>query len=165
MSRQNRIALLVAAVLVVAVSGTVFATRRTPSVGGPAAPAASGEDQADAGPPDASAVAHAAGRLTEHGIAVDEAQLTDLAGRYGVGGAVRLIAWADETGKSVDELAAMRDGDGSPGSGMGWGQIAHQLGVSPGIGAVMGGGGGAGHDSAPGQKGGDQSEEPAASGD
>jgi hypothetical protein len=161
MSRQNRLALLIAAVLVVAVSGTVLATRQPAPLGGPAVPAASGEDQAEDGPPDASAVAHAADRLSSHGIDVDEAQLTDLAARYGVGGAVRLVVWADETGKTVDELVAMRDGDGSPGSGMGWGQIAHELGVHPGIGAVMGGGNGQGngrgHD--------DGSEEPEASGD
>ena len=158
MSRQNRIALLVAAVLVVAVSGTVLATRRTPSVGTQAVPAASGEDETDEGPPDASAVAHAADRLSAHGLTVDEAQLTDLASRYGVGGAVRLVVWADETGKTIDELGAMRDGDGSAGSGMGWGQIAHELGVHPGIGAVMGGGKGQGKQ----DKGAD---EPEASGD
>ena len=164
MSRQNRIAFLIAALLVVAVSGTVLATRRAPSIGGPAAPAASAEADDGEGTPDASAVAHAADRLTQSGISVDEAQLTDLAGRYGIGGAVRLVAWADATGRSVDELAAMRDGDGSPGSGMGWGQIAHELSVSPGIGSVMGGGNGGGRESAPGQQS-DEGEEPAASGD
>jgi len=131
MSRQNRIAFLVAALLVVAVSGTVLATRQTPSSGGPAAPAASGE--ADEGPPDASAVAHAADRLSAHGY--DPAQLSELAGRYGVGGAVRLIAWAKDSGQSVETLAAKRD------DGMGWGQIARDLHVSPGIGAIMRGGG------------------------
>ena len=140
MSRQNRIALLIAAVLVVAVSGTVLATRQAPSLEGAGAPAASAEDEPEEGPPDASDVAHAADRLSAHGLSVDETQLADLAGRYGLGGAVRLVAWADETGMTVDEIAAMRDGDGTDGSAMGWGQIAHELGVHPGIGAVMGGG-------------------------
>ncbi|HEX5038707.1 MAG TPA: hypothetical protein VFW95_01050 [Candidatus Limnocylindria bacterium] len=135
MSRQNRIAFLVAAVLVVAVSGTVLATRRAPPVGQPAAPAASAQGEADEGPPDAADVAHAAERLRAHGYEGNEAQLTDLASRYGVGGAVRLVVWADESGESVDAIAARRD------DGMGWGQIAHDLGVSPGIGAVMRGGG------------------------
>ena len=91
-------------------------------------------------------------RLAAHGITVDEAQLTDLAGRYGVGGAVRLMAWAEETGMTVEEIAAMRDGDGTPESVMGWGQIAHELGVHPGIGSIMGNGGGGGRDAAPGQQ-------------
>jgi len=159
MSRQSRLALVIAAVLIVAVSGTVLATRHSPTVGGPDAPAASAGDQGDEGTPDATDIAHAIDRLSAQGFAVDESQLTDLAGRYGVGGAVRLVVWADETGKTIDELAAMRDGDGSPGSGMGWGQIAHELGVHPGIGAVMGGGNGQGHG------GDDDGEEPEASGD
>jgi hypothetical protein len=151
MSRQNRIALLIAAVLVVAVSGTVLATRQGPTGGAPAAPAASGDDDGD-GLSDASDVAHAAERLAAHGITVDEAQLNDLAGRYGVGGAVRLMAWAEETGMTVEDIAAMRDGDGTPETVMGWGQIAHELGVHPGIGSIMGNGGGGGRDAAPGQQ-------------
>jgi hypothetical protein len=155
MSRQNRIAWLIAAVLVVAVSGTVLATRQAPSADTPAAPAASGEDLADEGPPDASAIAHAADRLSAHRIAFDEAVLTDLAARYGIGGAVRLVVWAGQTGKTIDQLTDMRDGDGSPGSQMGWGQIAHELHVSPGIGAVMGGGKGQAGDADEGEASGD----------
>ena len=69
-----------------------------------------------------------------------------LAAKYGVGGAVRLEAWAKATGKTVAQLAAMRDG------GMGWGAIAHQLekadsslNLSPGIGWIMGHGHGHGN--------------------
>ena len=69
-----------------------------------------------------------------------------MAAKYGVGGAVRLEAWADATGKSVTELGAMFDG------GMGWGAIAKQLEhadsslhLSPGIGWIMGHGHGNGH--------------------
>jgi hypothetical protein len=160
MNRQNRIALLIAAVLVVAVSGTVLATRRAPSLEGAGAPAASAQDEPEEGAPDASGVAHAADRLSAHGLSVDEAQLAALAGRYGLGGAVRLVAWADETGMTVDEIAAMRDGDGTDGSAMGWGQIAHELGVHPGIGSIMGNGGGNGQ----GHKD-DEGDEPEASGD
>ena len=50
------------------------------------------------------------------------------------------------------DIAAMRDGDGTPESVMGWGQIAKKLGVHPGIGSVMGNGGGHGRDDAPGQQ-------------
>ncbi len=41
----------------------------------------------------------------------------------------------------IADLRAMRDGDGSEGSGMGWGQIAKELGVHPGLGSIMGQGG------------------------
>jgi hypothetical protein len=86
-------------------------------------------------------------------------EVAALAENYGVGGAVRLLAWADATGKTAAELGAMFD------SGMGWGAIAKQLNAAdaegdlnlrPGIGWVMGGGGqgqGQGHGkvNAPGQ--------------
>ena len=54
----------------------------------------------------------------------------------------------------VEAIAAMRDGtDAEP--GMGWGRIAHELGVHPGIGSIMGNG--HGKDDAPGQQ--DEPEE------
>jgi hypothetical protein len=76
-----------------------------------------------------------------------------LAATYGVGGAVRILAWGAATDADV---AAMFD------SGMGWGEIARQLNeadaegdlnLHPGIGWVMGGGQGQGHGkaNAPGQ--------------
>ena len=46
----------------------------------------------------------------------------------------------------------MRDGDGTEGSAMGWGRIAKELGFHPGIGSIMGNGGGHGRDNAPGQQ-------------
>ncbi len=77
--------------------------------------------------------------LKDAGITATAAELKTLAAKYGVGGAVRLEAWADATGKSVTELGAMFDG------GMGWGAIAKQLEqadsslhLSPGIGWIMG---------------------------
>lgn len=79
--------------------------------------------------------------LSDAGIETDAATVADLAATYGVGGAVRLIAWADASGQSVDDLAAMFDG------GTGWGRIAQQLNadddalhLSPGIGWLMGNG-------------------------
>jgi hypothetical protein len=84
-------------------------------------------------------------------IVTDAATVAELAATYGVGGAVRILAW----GASTDaDVAAMFD------SGMGWGEIARQLNeadadgdldLHPGIGWVMGGGQGQGKANAPGQ--------------
>jgi hypothetical protein len=86
-------------------------------------------------------------------IVTDAATVAELAAIYGVGGAVRILAWGALTDADV---AGMRD------SGMGWGEIARQLNeddaegdldLRPGIGWVMGGGQGEGHGkaNAPGQ--------------
>ena len=152
MDRRNRLALMAAAVLLLVVTGTVLATRAPDTADEPAQLTASQGAEAEDVPPTADELAHAADRLGASEIAFDEAALADLASRYGLGGAVRLFAWADATGMSLDELAAMRDGDGTEGSAMGWGQIAKELGVSPGIGSIMGNGGGHGRDDAPGQQ-------------
>jgi hypothetical protein len=152
-TRSNRLAVLGAATLIVAATGTVLATRAPRSDGQPAPPAASQAAEEDTeGPPTAETLAHAQERLEAGGITVDAAELSDLAGRYGLGGAVRVLAWAEESGTSPADITAMRDGDGSPESVMGWGQIAKELGVHPGIGSIMGNGGGHGHDDAPGQQ-------------
>jgi hypothetical protein len=151
MNRTNRIAIFAAGVLILAIGGTVLATRTPAASSPPARFAASQEpqdqDEADA-PPTADEIAHAVDRLQAHGFATDAAALGALAESYGLGGAVRLTAWSTETGMTVAELAAKRD------SGMGWGQIAHELGVHPGIGSIMGNANAAeghGRDNAPGQ--------------
>ena len=151
MSRGNRIALVGGAVLLLAVSGTVLATRQPPIANEPAGVAQDGEDT----PPSAEELAHAADRLRAHNITVDDAVLNDLATRYGLGGAVRVLAWAADPNDevTVESIAAMRDGDGTEGSAMGWGRIAKELGFHPGIGTIMGNGGGHGRDNAPGQQG------------
>ena len=94
-------------------------------------------------------------RLGNQEIVATAEEVAALAADYGVGGAVRLLAWADATGKTAAELGAMFD------SGLGWGQIAKQLNeedaegdldLRPGIGWVMGGQGeGHGKANAPGQ--------------
>jgi hypothetical protein len=146
MNQRNRVALLAAALLIVALAGGAFASRLPRAERAPDQAASSHEPQtADESPPTADELAHAADRLAANGIEADAALLADLASRYGLGGAVRLFAWSDETGMTVDELAAMRD------EGRGWGQIAHELGVHPGIGSIMGNGGGHGREGAPGQ--------------
>ncbi|HSM38270.1 MAG TPA: hypothetical protein VK838_02975 [Candidatus Limnocylindrales bacterium] len=91
-------------------------------------------------------------RLDAAGISTDPDAVSALAEKYGVGGAVRLLAWADASGMSVDEIGAMFD------AGMGWGEIGRQLNdadsslsLHPGIGWVMGNGGGHGSASDHGQ--------------
>jgi hypothetical protein len=153
MTRSNRLAVLGGATLVLAATGTVLATRAPRNDAQPAPPAASQaaeEDTDDA--PSADALVHAQDQLEASGVTVDAAELSDLAGRYGLGGAVRVEAWAQESGTSVADITAMRDGDGTPESVMGWGQIAKELGVHPGIGSIMGNGGGHRRDNAPGQQ-------------
>ena len=154
MDRSNRLALMAAAVMLLVVTGTVLATRAPGAADEPAQLTASqgAELESEDAPPTAEELSHAADRLSAREIAFDDAALADLASRYGLGGAVRLFAWADATGRSVDDLAAMHDTGGPDGGPMGWGKIAKELGVSPGIGSIMGNGGGHGRDTAPGQQ-------------
>ena len=142
------------AVLVIAV-GSAFAvgqptTPRSPLL---ADESAEPQEQQDEAPPTEEDVAHAVERLLAKGFSTDAAALAALAAEHGVGGAVRLVAWADETGMSVDELVAMRA------DGMGWGLMARELDVHPGLGSIMGNGGngngngnGLGREGAPGQQ-------------
>jgi hypothetical protein len=153
MTRTNRIAILAALALLVVAAGTVFATRAPQAE---RQPAGNLQDEDEEAAPDAEAIQHAIDRLDENEIAVDEGVFTDLAGRYGLGGAVRLSAWASQTGMPVDELAAMRDSGGTDGAPMGWGRLAKDLrdqgfDVRPGVGSIMGGGRGPGEDP-PGQE-------------
>jgi hypothetical protein len=141
MTRSTRIAVF-SGVLLILVAGTALASQlpRSPQQG---PLTASQEPEA---PPTADELAHAKDRLAASGINADTNQLSDLAADYGLGGAVRLFAWSDQTGTSIADLRARRD------AGEGWGQIAKDLGVSPGIGSIMGNGGGLGRDDAPGQQ-------------
>ena len=142
MNRTNRIALLLAGVLVVALAGTALAMRS------PVADAPTPMQADDPEPLDQAGVDHAVERLGASGIEADAARVTELATEHGVGGAVRILAWADELEGTVsaDDIVAMRA------DGLGWGQIARELGVHPGLGSIMGNGGGHGRDSAPGQQ-------------
>jgi hypothetical protein len=134
MTRSNRIALLASLALLVALAGGALATRAPQVADEPAQLTASHEAEAEA--EDAgNGAAHALERLSEAGIEADDAEFDDYAARYGVGGAIRLYAWADATGMTVEEIAALRDGDGEP---VGWGRMARDLGVHPGIGSIMG---------------------------
>lgn len=148
MTRTNRIALLAAIALILAVSGTVLATRAPNS---PAQPAQDTQDEEDT-PPTAEELATTAQKLRDAGLEVNDAELADLAATYGMGGAVRIIAWSQDpdVGLSVADIRERRDGTETE-PGMGWGRIAKELGVSPGLGSIMGNGGGHGRDNAPGQ--------------
>ena len=146
-----------AAVLVLLVAGSVYATRSNPGERRPVLAAASkaptspdAEDEAGSEPLTADHAARLLDLLSTAGIdGVTADQLTALAAKYGVGGAVRLEAWATASGKSVAEVGAMVD------SGKGWGAIAQELNdanaslnLSPGIGWIMSGGHGHGAGSA-----------------
>lgn len=150
MSRRNRIALLAALVLLVVVAGTVFATRQPPTAEEPAQ-VTQDEDEA---PPTAEDIAHAKARLEAKGIPFRDATLNDLAARYGIGGAVRVLVWAGGNEELMGQITEMRDTGGTEGTGMGWGRIAKDLdlGMHPGIGSIMGNGGGNGRANAPGQQ-------------
>lgn len=160
MNRGSRLALLAAGALVLAAAGTVLATRPPTPADRPGHQASEHEAEpaghADGDASKARALSRAAERLD-----VEEELLGELASEYGVGGAVRIVAWSldNDEGATIEQIQAMRDGDGSEGSAMGWGRIAKELGVQPGIGSIIGNGGGAvharghGRDGAPGQQG------------
>lgn len=135
------VVLAVALVLLVAGSALAnkgFQTSQQPDV------VAQDEEE---GPPSQQVLEKIVDRLDSAGIDTTAATVAELAATYGVGGAVRLLAWADATGMTAAEIGAMFD------SGLGWGAIAKQLNeedaegdlnLRPGIGWVMGGGQGQG---------------------
>ena len=136
MTRTNRIALLAALALLVALAGSALATRAPQVADEPAQLAASHEAEGgelEAEDLDGATVARE--RLLDAGIETDPAEFDELAAVHGVGGAVRLYAWADATNRPVSEIAGLREVDGQP---VGWGRIAKELGVHPGIGSIMG---------------------------
>ncbi len=148
MNRRNRFAALAAVALVFVAAGTVLAIRAPQAPDGPTLLGQDGDDT----PPSAEDLAHAAERLAANDLDVSDDLLAELAASYGVGGAVRVVAWSGGDDALMSEIRAMRDGDGTEDSGMGWGQIAKELGVHPGIGSIMGQGGGHGREGAPGQQ-------------
>jgi hypothetical protein len=141
MQRSTRILVGVLALILLA-AGTALAARNLgdhPTAGPVAASQAPKESEAPEAPLTDADAAHFVDRLHAAGITTTAAAFRALASMYGAGGAVRLMAWAKATGKTSADIAKMRDG------GMGWGQIAHALHQSPGIGSIMGGGDGAAH--------------------
>jgi hypothetical protein len=139
MTRTNSLGVALAVALILIATSAVLVTRAL-ETSEPANQQAANEDENE-GPPTADELAHAGDRLAANGFEVSDEVLTELATQYGVGGAVRIVAWSEADPARMADLRAMRDGDGSEGSGMGWGQIAKELGVHPGIGSIMGKGG------------------------
>ena len=136
MHRSLRIGMF-ALLLVGVVGGSALAAQGLRSDKTPSLFAGSGEpeaSEAEGALPTGDELARAVDRLKAHDLTATVDQLKALAAKYGLGGAVRLVAWSADTGKTIAELSAMRD------AGKGWGQMAHELGVSPGIGWIMGNG-------------------------
>jgi hypothetical protein len=162
-NRTLRIAAAVGALSIVVVATALAAPSNRGSVEmvpfGASHQASPGEraNEADDGPPSAELLDKLVTRLGEAGVNANRGDIEALAADYGVGGAVRLLVWAQESGVSTGDLAAMFD------AGTGWGEIARQLNgdndalsLHPGLGSVMGGGNGngkaLGHANAPGQQ-------------
>lgn len=139
------------ALLIVIATGGALANRAPSAQDSSDQPKA--EDQG--APPSADEVARVVERLADAGIDTRAETVAALAADHGLGGAVRLLAWSDASGLSVDEIAEMRTGSDET-EPMGWGRLARELNTAnpeldlhPGIGQIMGGG--HGRDDAPGQ--------------
>jgi hypothetical protein len=147
MTRTNRLALLGALLLLFVAAGAALAIR-APDATDPPAPLAQDDEET---PPTAEELAHAKDRLAANDLEVSDDVLAELAASYGLGGAVRVVAWSDGDPDRMVRIRDMRDSDGAEDPAMGWGQIAKELGEHPGIGSIMGKGGGHGRENAPGQ--------------
>ncbi len=164
MSRPLRI-LLAAGALVLVVAASVLAAPsdrgrdRMAPVAASHQPSPGQGETADEGPPSAELLDRLVTRLGEAGVNTDAGTIEALAADHGVGGAVRLLVWSQQSGISTGDLAGMLD----PDAGIGWGEIARQLNADndalslhPGIGSVMGNAGGNGQGlgraNAPGQQ-------------
>lgn len=140
MNRTSRIALLAALALLVVLAGNALANR-SPLADDPAPELADEQEEA----PDDVAIERVVERLEASDIDANPDRVRELAGEHGLGGAVRLLAWEAE-GISIDEVIGRRA------AGEGWGEIAKHYDVHPGIGSIMGRGGGHGRENAPGQQ-------------
>lgn len=169
--RMNRYVRVLAAALglLLVVVGTTLANRPGPSDNPRPEVAASHQPQQDDGDEDGPQPANVPDKVVER---LQDAEIADadavaeLAATYGIGGAVRLLAWADATGMSVADLEALLGPSDGKGDGWAWGQVARQLNeenpdlhLTPGVGQIMGQGQGQGQgsehglgrESAPGQ--------------
>jgi hypothetical protein len=134
MTRSRRLAALgVGLAAVLLIGGTAVLAGLGPPEGRPPADVPA---QASPEAPSAERIERILEKLSGAGISTTSAEFSTLAAKYGVGGAVRILAFADASGKSAAQIGAMFDG------GKGWGQIRKELGLSitPGIGWIMGGG-------------------------
>lgn len=99
----------------------------------PAADRAEQANEADASPSPAN-LDRMVQRLAAAGITTTAQDLAALAAKVGVGGAVRVLRFAQASGKTPTEILALFE------SGKGWGVIARELklDIGPGNGSVMG---------------------------
>jgi hypothetical protein len=148
MNRTLRIGLAAGALVLLVVGGVLAAPSergrdRMAPVAASHQPASPGQvetqDEDEDGAPSQLVLDRVVGRLADAGITTDADTVAELAADHGVGGAVRLLAWAHASGMSTSELADMFA------SGMGWGEIAAELDLHPGIGSIMGNAGGNGN--------------------
>src|ERR671914_3036114 len=102
MTRTYRLAGLTALLLLFVAAGAVLAMR-APEATDPPPPLAQDEDET---PPTAEELAHAKERLAADDLEVADDVLAELAGQYGLGGAVRIVAWSDG---NADRMARIRD--------------------------------------------------------
>jgi hypothetical protein len=130
-TRTLRISLLVVLLIVVASTAGALAFRGAAGTAG---------ESPEAGEGAGDNVERVVDRLAEVGITTDADELVALAEAHGIGGTVRILAYADAAGIDPSEIVAMRD------EGMGWGQIRRTLAeahegfdLPPGIGWIMGG--------------------------
>jgi hypothetical protein len=134
--RFTPIALGLAAILIL--GGSIAAAAVIPSLTAQPGTAQASPEAKEA--PSAEKVKQILDRLGAAGITATADDFNALAQKYGVGGAVRVLAFAHAAGKTPADITAMFDG------GKGWGQIRRELNltISPGIGWIMG----HGHDNA-----------------
>jgi hypothetical protein len=134
--RLTPIALGVAAILVL--GGSIAAAAMFPSVDAQPKTAQASPEAKEA--PSAEKIQSILDRLGTVGIKATADEFKTLAEKYGVGGAIRVLAFADAAGKSTADITALFD------SGKGWGLIRRELGltIGPGLGWIMG----QGHDKA-----------------
>ncbi len=100
----------------------------------PEAPESPEAQESPGASPSAANLDRIVARLAAAGITATSDELSALAAKVGVGGAVRVLNFAKASGKTPDEIVAMFEG------GMGWGQIVRELKleIGPGIGSIMG---------------------------
>ena len=132
MNERRRVAIVAGLAAVVLLGGAVAVAGLLPPAGEPP-PAAQATPEAKE-KPSAEKVQRILDGLKNAGINTTTAQFDALADKYGVGGAVRVLAFANASGKTAAQISALRD------AGKGWGEIRRELGISvgPGIGWLMG---------------------------
>lgn len=166
MSSRHLRAAIVALVALFLVAGTAFAARpaHLPILGDPGAssaasanasaqperspkPKAKASEKAEievegaGASPAAAQIERVVANLKAAGITVTAAEVSQMASKVGLGGAIRVFMLAHASGKTPAEILAMFQ------SGKGWGQIVKELkvDVGPGLGGIMGNGQGKGH--------------------